>query len=344
MLRRHIDPSDPVIPFQFHPRGLCLLLERHGVDLTACLQAAGIDPSLCREDEALISYQQYTLLIIQATCRYPVPWLGLDLGRQLHLGYQGPIGLAALTSATLRQAAAVCQRYYHVLGPLLSLETRFVGDDLILQVNEGWDMGPLRALGMECFFVGLYDALRDLLGVGHLDSVFHFAYPAPAYAEMYAQMLGNPCLFGQVAHQMRLSRHWLDEPPRLAQPATFRLALAACDALLERTRHRGSIVTQLRRLPVVSEAGVLSVEQAAQRLYMSERTLKRQLARLATTYQKVVDDVRLELAAELLSQSDCSVAEVSERLFFSDVANFRRAFRRWTGMAPSEFREKEGRH
>lgn len=101
---------------------------------------------------------------------------------------------------------------------------------------------------------------------------------------------------------------------------------------------RDSVLMKLRHLPIVSAGRVMSLEDAAVALHMSDRTLKRQLQKLNTQYRRLVDAMRFEWAASALRSSDMAVAEIAEQMCFTDVANFRRAFKRWTGQTPQAYR------
>ena len=78
----------------------------------------------------------------------------------------------------------------------------------------------------------------------------------------------------------------------------------------------------------------------ADRLHVSARTLHRRLVEAGTSYQDILDDVRRRLAQEFLRDTALSVEEVAERTGFSDASNFRKAFRKWTGEQPAEFRRR----
>ena len=80
------------------------------------------------------------------------------------------------------------------------------------------------------------------------------------------------------------------------------------------------------------------MEQMAERLHMSPRTLHRHLVDAGSSYQDILDDVRRRLAIEFLRNTELSIDEVSARVGFSDASNFRKAFKKWTGKLPGEFR------
>lgn len=88
-----------------------------------------------------------------------------------------------------------------------------------------------------------------------------------------------------------------------------------------------------------SEQHYLSIENVAEYLHMSDRTLKRQLAAEGTSFSTLVDEVRYRHATSLLSRTDYSLEQIADELGYSDVANFSRAFKRWSGRSPSNWRK-----
>ena len=87
-----------------------------------------------------------------------------------------------------------------------------------------------------------------------------------------------------------------------------------------------------------AKAGPFSLEHIARVLRTSPRTLKRQLAAEGTSFSEIVDDERRERALFLLRATGTSVKDVASRLGYANIANFTRAFHRWTGRTPSQHR------
>ena len=81
-----------------------------------------------------------------------------------------------------------------------------------------------------------------------------------------------------------------------------------------------------------------SLERVAERLAMSSRTLRRKLGQSDATFQQLLDDERRRVAESHLSNSDLSIQRIAELCGFQDAQNFSQAFRRWTGLSPSEYR------
>ena len=107
---------------------------------------------------------------------------------------------------------------------------------------------------------------------------------------------------------------------------------------MEQIKAPPALLGQVRWVMLAGSGGFPGVEEVASEMHMSSRTLKRKLQQLGTSYQKLLDDLRKGLAVEYLTQSGRSVDDIALALGYSDASNFARAFRRWTGKSPSDYR------
>jgi AraC-like DNA-binding protein len=144
--------------------------------------------------------------------------------------------------------------------------------------------------------------------------------------------------YDQPANELDFDAAVLDWPLTTADPAALQLAREQCERALEALGFDGGIVARVRPLISRSGGGFRSLDEVAARLHVSPRTLKRRLAERATTFSTLLDQARLERAQRLLASPRLSLEEIAERAGYSDVTNFTRAFRRWTGTTPAAYR------
>jgi len=116
-----------------------------------------------------------------------------------------------------------------------------------------------------------------------------------------------------------------------------------CRTLLKKLKGADELVDTIRKIIINSPGQSLCLQDVAKELAMSPRTLSRRLRERNQTFQRIIDDVREELGKEYLSATNLSVAQISDRLGFSEPAVFRRAFKKWTGINISVFKE-QGAH
>src|SRR5262249_36258820 len=130
----------------------------------------------------------------------------------------------------------------------------------------------------------------------------------------------------------------LDLPLVMADPASRRLAEDQCRRALDALGDAERLAPRVRALIAKKDGGVRSLEEVAAELGVSPRTLKRKLAAERLTYSALAEDERRERALLLLRSPELTLDRIAEELGYSDLANFTRAFRRWTGTTPAAYR------
>ncbi len=165
-------------------------------------------------------------------------------------------------------------------------------------------------------------------------------FPAPSYLLPILPFLPSEVCVEQAYNRIIFSKAYLDLPLVMANPIASQLALAQCEQGLERFGLVQPFVAQVKALMFDEHSSFASLEHVASRLHMSERTLKRQLAKHNVTYSDLVDDSRKQKAIDLLADKKRSLDDIADYLGYSDMANFTRAFKRWLGETPTAYRKK----
>jgi AraC-like DNA-binding protein len=112
-----------------------------------------------------------------------------------------------------------------------------------------------------------------------------------------------------------------------------------CQELLTKLRRNDDLLDAIREIIISSMSQVPHLQEVAARLAMSPRTLRRRLQERNSTYQHILDEVRVELAKEYVGATNLSVDQIACRIGFTEATTFRRAFKKWTGMNIKEFRK-----
>jgi AraC-like DNA-binding protein len=266
------------------------------------------------------------------------PALGLLLGLQMRVSVHGSIGFAAMTARNVGEALRIAERFAPLRTTAVDLRLVVEGGEAAVVLVFDTDLAPLREVALLSVCVGLGPmgaavTGRELVARAELD------FPEPAYFARFRPMLGASTFrFGQATNRVVFDAAYLELPLVMADEAASVLALEACERELASLGAHAEIGARVRRVVEAAERGVPSVEEVAARLHLSTRTLKRQLAATGTTFTEVVEEVRKQRALLLLARKDLGVEQVADRLGYSDVANFTRAFRRWTGQTPAAWR------
>ena len=151
-------------------------------------------------------------------------------------------------------------------------------------------------------------------------------------------MFGAPVSFSQPANRLLFDAGWLDGTPRLGNEITYSTVLGLCDGQIEEFQLRRGLAGKIRQNLMLNLMQPMNFEHVAKNLNMSARTLRRKLREENTSFRQLVDELRRDFALRYLRDTDLTVEDIAEALGFSDAANFRHAFRRWTNTAPHEFR------
>jgi AraC-like DNA-binding protein len=119
------------------------------------------------------------------------------------------------------------------------------------------------------------------------------------------------------------------------------MAQQMCADLLDARRLRTGLAARVRDLIVARLRHPPTLDDVAQVLHMSPRTLRRNLSVEGTSLRQLIDEVRATLAAELIRGGRLTVAEVSRRLGYLEVSSFSQAFRRWYGVSPRAYQSRD---
>jgi AraC-like DNA-binding protein len=178
------------------------------------------------------------------------------------------------------------------------------------------------------------NVMRELCGPGWVPSDVFLPHARPANVAPYRQLFRVQPTFNAEICALRFAASWLDRPIEGADP------VRRSNALQRATESDSEPLTHqvFRALRVVLLHGKASGDDVAGTLSMHRRTLNRRLKAQGTTYQQVLDQVRLDVARQLLADSDISLDDLAATLGYAGVSPFMRTCRRWTGTTPGRWR------
>jgi AraC-like DNA-binding protein len=187
---------------------------------------------------------------------------------------------------------------------------------------------------------GIVESLhRDVMGPTFEPRVLEAAYPAIVGAPNHLEAFGRRLVYKQAENRLIFDAKWLDGVPKLGSELTYSMVLSLCDQMMEELEQRAGIVGQVREALLVNLARPTGFEAVAKHLNMAARTLRRRLTVENTSLRAIFDELRMQMAIKYLRDTDLTVEDIAGALGFSDAANFRQAFRRWTnGAPPNQFR------
>ncbi|MFI4919402.1 MAG: helix-turn-helix domain-containing protein [Legionellales bacterium] len=248
-------------------------------------------------------------------------------------------GVAAVTQPNLGACLDSISRFCSELFPPLEMYTQINDNVGMFIMTENVEMAPYSHFFLEINMMSFYNIFNHLVGGEHKLHSVNFSYPEPAWGHIYRRYFSHctvrfnqphTCLLGDAS----LAQYELPLANRL-------MALSAEKVLFENipTKAVRLLPLRLRRLLMRYYGSFPSLDTAASDLGMSARTLSRKLAEDGTTYQQELDTLREKLAKEYFFRGGSSVTQVALMLGYTDSSNFAKAFKRWTGISPTEFME-----
>ena len=333
---------EPIKPHSFLSSSYARILFRH-LRLServgdAFFEGTNVSYKQLMELEGQLSFAVQSRLFENALRISDHPALGLSVGTQLHLSAHGPLGIAAFSSPDLGKALDIFVKYSDVRAQFVEIRSDKDTGVYRLQMIESVDLGDLRYFLTESVMSAIYSAIMFFAGSSPIACELRFAYPEPEYGEQYKAFFRFPVLFNQVVTEVVIADQALSIPSPVADVSMHNEALEQCEKLLRRLRGSGSCYVDLVRNLISHNPGKLwTINEIAQQLHMSSRTLIRKLKREGTRYQTIRDDIMKQQAAHYLADPKLTVESVGYLLGFSDVASFRRSFKRWFDETPSEY-------
>jgi AraC-like DNA-binding protein len=317
------------------------LVEMYGIDARALLREAGVDPAALRDPSARIPSTFWDTAGAKAVALIPDPAFALRAARCWHPSNLGALGHAWLASSTLRTGLERLQRYSRVLGEKAELKITNTREGLRFVYDHRRRDPVLRAIGSDFVMSLVVDMCRMNYGASLRPVEVRLSRAKPGDIEPYRHFYGCPIHFETNEDSFLLSARVADEPLHTANrqlagilDSILTAQLAALDKDNIPARCKSSVLEQLT-------SGEVSENDMARQLHMSRRTLQRKLAESNTTYQKLVDDTRRDLALRYIEDAGKSITDVTFLLGFSGQSAFTRAFKRWTGMSPTTYREQK---
>jgi AraC-like DNA-binding protein len=340
----------PLISERLYPTykiaALVRLLAEDGVPADIVLRGTGLLAGALEDVSSRMSVEQYLLACRNAMQHSHDRSIPFRLGSRLHLSDQGLVGLLLLSCESVRDYFLLAAKYQLLATPTVAFDGETSGR------HGAWILRDesAQALPMELrtFVVEQHSAqhvthLQDVLGTPCRPTSACFTYPAPPHRALYEKYLRCPCVFDWHRTEIRFPKEILTRRPYLANPLASTMLQSTCDAMLaDLEASLGFAGKVYRTLSNLRDPGA-GMKSVAAALKMNDRTLRRRLADEGTCFSTIAHNLKYGVATQHLKNSGISVEQVAAMAGFSDPANFRRAFIRWTSMSPAEFRRLQHR-
>jgi AraC-like DNA-binding protein len=314
-------------------------LQDAGVDDAALLRSVGMDPAKVGDLKHRFSQEQVTSLWMAAVATTGDENFGLKVARHIRPSTFHVVGYAMACSATLKRAAQRFARSARLVSDSAAVSFTAGDEVCVLDVDLNTRGRPPIYQTIDTILAGFLLLCEWIRSARVVPVEVTFRHKAPLDARAYLELFCCPVHFGRSANTIVFRTADLEQPiPSANEEVAMLLDELAATYLAQRFETRCSRKVRealIGQLP----NGEPTKSETARRLGMSERTLLRRLRDENTTFQEVLDRLREELAYDYLQRDDLSMEQIASLLGFSSNSTFSRAFVRWTGERPSDWRE-----
>ncbi len=338
----------PTAPYGFVPGGytrvaailaLRPLMDSFGVVWADFFATLGLPRDQFDDPEHLISFRQASRFLGLCADRAGCAHLGVLTGRHTPLRALGMVAHLARAAPDVRSALGLVSRYLTLSdgGGLASLSEgkRYASYGYAI-----YEPGVERAeIVYDHVMAVAWNVLRELCGSAWLPHEVMFARRRPIDLRPYRNFFRAPLRFDADRSAIVFDSGWLDQPIAGADAARLRELLA--EVQRAEAKAAGDLPDQVRRVlrrQLLSDSA--SMESVAAELSMHRRTLDRKLKTFSVSFQALNDEVRYEVARQLLDDTEMSVIAIAQSLHYNDTSAFTHAFRRWSGSSPTKWRAK----
>lgn len=308
--------------------------------LPRLLRGTGLGVTQFLSEDGLLTVAQQIQILRNAMDLSGQPEFGLRLGKRMTPATHGAMGFVAYSSPDLLTALHAIRTFLPTRASFIQLHLQQVGERLecILQY-----LGPLDDDIQRCLSDAMVKALFEfgefMVGRPLREAEVCFAHPKPEYHATYSDFLSGQIHFDCSQLKLSLPMALCREPNASANHENYHLAMRQCEAMLAQLQSdKPSYQTRLKKMMLSRPPGTLSEEEAAASLFISKRTLARKLNHEGSSFRKIRDEILSQQAALYLHDSELSIEAIAALMNYHDSANFRRAFKRWFGQPPEQFR------
>jgi AraC-like DNA-binding protein len=316
--------------------------ERAGLRGETLLGAVAFDPQRVEDGTARISLNEYDALTIAAMRLTGDPALGLRMGESITATTYSLAGHLIMQASNLRKAIDAFARFHRLLIDQQVTRLEEAGETATLYYDPVPGSLEGQRFSSEYSLVGLARMVQ-FFGRGTMPRRVHFKHAAPAepgHRAEYRRIFEGTERFGRSETAVIFDRALLDTMQLHADEDLHEALEVQAErrvSRLGRPTFRDCVVDCLLRCETSQRT---DMSTTAQTLGVSVRSLRRRLSEEGASYQAILDSVLSSRAMDLLAQPNGTVDETAYALGFSDRRAFHRAFRRWTGTTPAEYRRK----
>ncbi len=305
------------------------------------LQAAGIQPELLALPGARVSAGSFASLWLAVAHELDDEFFGLDR-RAMKVGSFALLTQSLLTSGDLSRALKRCLAGLALFLDQVSADVAVADGVATVSVWNRIEAPPSRLFADETYLVMVHGLMCWLIGRRVPLTQVCFAHPRPDHAAEHAVMFAQDLHYGAPHTALRFDARYLETPVVQTAESVRAFLRNAPQSVFLKYKNEDSWTAKLRRrLRSAAGSDWPLLDDMAQAFQVAPTTLRRRLESEGTSYQGIKDQLRRDAAIHHLCHSQMAISEIAHRLGFQEPSAFHRAFKKWTGAQPGEYRARQ---
>jgi AraC-like DNA-binding protein len=343
MIERQLKSSVSIILIRI----LLKYAESIGIKSAEICKAADLNPSILKNSQTRVSSKQFRVIWETAVAKTGDENFGLNFGKAIAQNFPGGHILynVMMNCPTVREAAEKFIQYNSLMADAVQPRIGQEGDFVYLTFSNSNNKYKIPRHISEALLSSYVHIFRNLTENRLKLVEVSFKHARPEDITRHEQIFQAPLLFEQPSDELVIAKEFLDLPIFLANPGILKPLEQIAQKFVDNLYLSDSLSDRVARLlsKLLSRGERINIETIAASLAMSVRNLQIKLKEEGTSYQKILDSVRKEIALSYLNEDDVTICDVAFLLGFSEQSAFNHAFKRWTGGSPKTYYKKKQR-
>lgn len=318
-------------------------LDKAGLKRQTVLEDLGINPTVLESPDNRLTANEVDSILKKAVEFTNNDCVGLLMGAGLSKGFSNILGYILLNCSNLSEAAEKFSKYERIVDDTSITKTTITDVDAIVSITITDSILMQNRQYSEYKMSGLLSYINLITGRKINLKEVHFIHGKPKDTSHYTHIFNCPVFFSMKENSLIFEKYQLNLP--IIEPNADLLQLFEDKAreTLKNTSLKDtySIMVANTILKELSY-NMPSVKMVASKLNMSVRSLQVYLKKEGTSYTQILNDIRKKISIKCLEDDRASIDEIAYITGFSEASAFHRAFKKWTGLTPNEYRNNRG--
>lgn len=316
--------------------------EPAGIDGPAYLTSVGIDPDAALDPKQMIADEAYYSMLEAMAEEVDVTDLPLRVGDSMRCDEYGALGLAWKAAPTLRGSYMRVERFARIWTSVVSYKIEPKDNSTLWIEHRAGERRLGLRLSVEADMASAVSISRQVSPVPFNPEAVYFKHPAPMTLDDHHAFFGCPVLYDAEHDGLLISNAALDQPNKLGDEGITQFLLPHLEGELSKLRNEPALGDQTKEaIARALSEGPPRMDDIARSMGFSARSFHRRLSEHGMSFQMLAEETRRELAEGLLRDDQYSLADVAFLTGFSEQSSFTRAFKRWVGHTPANYRKAQ---